>query len=245
MQRQQNQQHLPRHQQRSPPHRQQRFRPRSQQYPCQRGGPKSGPGEQWDFGQNTPRYQEEPPVPANAPMGAVHKCSRCGRKGHLTSICGAPRWFEGNCAACGECGHLRRFCVTTRRPIHMQPHANVVTASCGGSGDSSWDHDDGGSRGVTWADQQTGGHFFALQFALTAAYPPPHYMLSSISPNNPPDSDCLDGRQRVFRAWDRLRQVRVQQAAPASRGGFPSHHQRKKTKGGVFGVTRRRFALQG
>ena len=39
----------------------------------------------------------------------------------------------------------------------MQPHANVVTASGGGSGDSSWDHDDGGSKGVTWADQQTGG----------------------------------------------------------------------------------------
>ena len=39
----------------------------------------------------------------------------------------------------------------------MQSHANVVTASGDGSGDSSWDHDDGGSKGVTWADQQTGG----------------------------------------------------------------------------------------
>ena len=38
----------------------------------------------------------------------------------------------------------------------MQPHTNVVTASGGGSDDSSWDHDDGGSKGVTWADQQTG-----------------------------------------------------------------------------------------
>ena len=38
----------------------------------------------------------------------------------------------------------------------MQPHANVFTASGGDSGDSSWDHDDGGSRGVTWAGQKTG-----------------------------------------------------------------------------------------
>ena len=36
----------------------------------------------------------------------------------------------------------------------MQPHANVVTASGGGCGDSSWDHDDGGSKGVTWADRK-------------------------------------------------------------------------------------------
>ena len=33
----------------------------------------------------------------------------------------------------------------------------------------------------------TGGHLFALQFALTAAYPP-HHMLSSILPNSPPGS---------------------------------------------------------
>ena len=59
----------------------------------------------------------------------------------------------------------------------MQSHVNVVTASDSGCGDSSWDNDDGSSKGVTWADQQTGGmpsgdHFFALQSALTAAYPP-------------------------------------------------------------------------
>ena len=74
----------------------------------------------------------------------------------------------------------------------MQPHANVVTAPGGDCGDSSWDRDDGGSKGVTWADQQTGGmlsggHFFALQSALTAAYPPDH-MLSSIFPNSPSGS---------------------------------------------------------
>ena len=130
-------------------------------------------------------------------MGSVPKCSRCGRIGHLASICGAPRLFEGYCAACGEYGHLRRFCVTTRRPIPIQPHANVVTASGGGCGDSSWDHDDGGSKGVTWVDQQTGGmpssgHFFALQFALTAAYPPDH-MLSSFFPNSPPGSTVWIG----------------------------------------------------
>ena len=39
----------------------------------------------------------------------------------------------------------------------MQPHANVVNASGGGTGDSSGDYDDGGSKGVTWADQQIGG----------------------------------------------------------------------------------------
>ena len=39
--------------------------------------------------------------------------------------------------------------VLTCRPIPMQPHANVVTASGGDCGDSSWDHDEGGSRGVT------------------------------------------------------------------------------------------------
>ena len=39
----------------------------------------------------------------------------------------------------------------------MQPHANVVKASRDGSGDFSRDHDDGGSKGVAWADQQTGG----------------------------------------------------------------------------------------
>ena len=74
----------------------------------------------------------------------------------------------------------------------MQSHANVVTASGGGNDDSSWDHDDGGSKGVTWADQHTGAmpsgdHYFALQSTLTAAYTP-HYMLSSIFPNSPPGS---------------------------------------------------------
>ena len=79
----------------------------------------------------------------------------------------------------------------------MQPHANVVTASGGGCGDSSRDHDDGGSKGVRWADQQTGGvpsggHFFALQPALTAAYPPDR-MLFSIFPNSPSGSTVWIG----------------------------------------------------
>ena len=161
-----NQQNYPRHQQHGSPHRRQRFRP-PLQHPHQRGGSKSGPGGPWDCGQNATWYQEKSPVPSNAPMGSVPKCSRCGRIGHLASICGAPRRFEGNCAACGEYGHLRRFCITARRPIPMQPHANGVTVSCGGCGDSSWGHNDGGSKGVTWTDQQTGGmasggHFFAL-----------------------------------------------------------------------------------
>ena len=80
----------------------------------------------------------------------------------------------------------------------MQPHANVVTASGGGSGDSSWDHDDGGSKGVTWADQQTGGmpsggHLFALQSALTAAYTPRSHIVLNFS-QQPLRVDCLDWR---------------------------------------------------
>ena len=121
---QRNQPHLSCHQQRSTPHQQQRFSPPSQ-HPHQRGGQKSGPGGPCNCGQNATWYQEESPVPANAPMCTVHKCSRCGRSRHLAIICGVPRRFEGNCAACEEHGHLRRFCVTTRRPIPMQPHANV------------------------------------------------------------------------------------------------------------------------
>ena len=134
-QQQHNQQNLQRHQQRSPYHWPQRFHPPSQ-HPHHRGGPKSGPGGPWDCGQNAAYYQEESPVPANVPMGAIHKCLRCGRYGHLASICGAPRRFEGNCAAWGEYGHLRRFCATTRRPIPMQPHARVVTTSGDGCGEA-------------------------------------------------------------------------------------------------------------
>ena len=52
----------------------------------------------------------------------------------------------------------------------MQSHANVVTASGGGCGDSSWDHhDDGGSKDVTWADQQTGGMPFGGSDRVGAA----------------------------------------------------------------------------
>ena len=68
VQRQRNKQHLSCHQQRSTPHQQQRFRPPSQ-HPHQRGGPESGPGELCNCGKNATWYQEESPVPANAPMG--------------------------------------------------------------------------------------------------------------------------------------------------------------------------------
>ena len=79
----------------------------------------------------------------------------------------------------------------------MQPHANVVTASGGNCGDSSWNHDDGVSKGVRWADEQTGGmpsggHFSALQSALTAAHPPDR-MLSSIFSNSPSGSTVWIG----------------------------------------------------
>ena len=50
---------------------------------------------------------------------------------------------------------------------------------------------------MTWAEQQTGGmpsggHFFALQSALTATYPPDH-MLSSFFPNSPSGSTVWIG----------------------------------------------------
>ena len=133
--RQHNQQNLPRHQQRSSYHRPQHFH-LPWQHSHQREGPKSRPGGPWDCGQNSAYYGEELPVPAKAPMGAIHKCSRCGRYGHLAHICGAPRRFEGNCAACGEYGPSHRFYATTRRPISMQPHVNVVTASGDGCGEA-------------------------------------------------------------------------------------------------------------
>ena len=52
----------------------------------------------------------------------------------------------------------------------MQPHVNVVTASGGGCGDSSWGHhDDGGSKDVAWADQQIGGMPFGGSDRVGAA----------------------------------------------------------------------------
>ena len=50
---------------------------------------------------------------------------------------------------------------------------------------------------MTWADQQTGGipsggHFFALESGLTAAYPPDR-MLSSFLPNSPSGSTVWIG----------------------------------------------------
>ena len=87
----------------------------------------------------------------------------------MARVSRTPQRFKGNCAACGEYDPLRRFYVTTRRPIDMQPHANMVTASGGGSGNSSWDNDDGDSKGVAWADQQTGGMPFGGSDRVGAA----------------------------------------------------------------------------
>ena len=79
----------------------------------------------------------------------------------------------------------------------MQPHANVVTTSGGGRGDSSWDHDDGGSKGVTWADQQTGGmssggHFFCATVRADCCLPPRSHVALNF-PNSPPGSTVWIG----------------------------------------------------
>ena len=66
-------------------------------------------------------------------------------------------------------------------------------AATGGGAGSNRGHGAGllyctfGSSAQYTGPDSTGGHFVALQFALTAAYPP-HHMLSSIFPNSPPSS---------------------------------------------------------
>ena len=129
-----------------------------------------GPGGKFDCGRNAAYLQKESPLPAGAPMGAVHVCPRCGRYGHTVDICVAPPRFEGNCGVCGQHGHMRRHCSTVTRASRTQQQAIVVYDGGVFSGDSS-DGDsvsigavggvdrrgDGTTGDATWVQQQDGG----------------------------------------------------------------------------------------
>ena len=91
----------------------------------------------------------------------------------------------------------------------------------------------------------TGGHFFALQFALTAAYPSRH-MLSSSIPKSPPGTTVWigDSTSSVNGTGSGKFVYNKRRSLPAE--SFPHRQrQRHKFEGRVFGVTRRRLALQG
>ena len=58
-------------------------------------------------------------------MCAVYRCGRCGKHGHKSEHCAAPRRFEGICGACGQYSHMWRNCALSSR----HPHLNVFTSS--------------------------------------------------------------------------------------------------------------------
>ena len=145
MPRQQQQQHwsrgggMPRQQQQQQwsrgggiPHRLQRsshsFPPARQvrQQQPSRGIPTIGVGGVYDCGSNAVYFLEDSPPPPGAPMCAVYRCGRCGKHGHKSKHCAAPRRFEGTCGACGQYGHIWRNCVRSSRG---QLHLNVFTSS--------------------------------------------------------------------------------------------------------------------
>ena len=101
-----------------PPARQARQQP-------SRGTPSIGVGRIYDCGSNAVYDQEDSPPPPGAPMCAVYRCGRCGRHGHKSEHCAAPRRFEGTCGACSQYGHMWRDCALSSR----QPHLNVFTSS--------------------------------------------------------------------------------------------------------------------
>ena len=82
-----------------PPARQARQQP-------SRGIPSIGVGGIYDCGSNAVYDQEDSPSPPGAPMCAVYRCGRCGKHGHKSEHCAAPRLFEGTCGACGQYGHM-------------------------------------------------------------------------------------------------------------------------------------------
>ena len=90
-----------------------------------RGIPSIGVGGIYDGGSNAVYGEEDSPPPPGAPMCAVYRCGRCGKHGHKSEHCAAPRRFEGICGACGQYGHLWRNCALSSR----QPHLNVFTSS--------------------------------------------------------------------------------------------------------------------
>ena len=101
-----------------PPARQARQQP-------SRGIPSIGVGGIYDCGSNAVYDQEDSPPPPGAPMCAVYRCGRCGKHGHKSEHCAAPRRFEGTCGVCGQYGHMWRNCAISSR----QPHLNVFTSS--------------------------------------------------------------------------------------------------------------------
>ena len=101
-----------------PPARQARQQP-------SRGTPSIGVGGIYDCGSKTVYDQEDSPPPPGAPMCAVYRCGRCGKHGHKSEHCAAPRRFEGICGACDQYGHMWRNCAFSNR----QPHLNVFTSS--------------------------------------------------------------------------------------------------------------------
>ena len=101
-----------------PPARQARQQP-------SRGIPSIGVGGIYDCGNNAVYDQEDSPPLPGAPMCAVYRCGRCGKHGHKSEHCAAPRRFEGICGACDQYGHMWRNCALSNR----QPHLNVFTSS--------------------------------------------------------------------------------------------------------------------
>ena len=90
-----------------PPARQARQQ-QPQQQPS-RGIPTVGVGGLYDCGSNAVYFQEDSPPPPGAPMCAVYRCGRCGKHGHKSEHCAAPRRFEDTCGACGQYGHIWRM----------------------------------------------------------------------------------------------------------------------------------------
>ena len=81
-----------------------------------------GLGGPFDGGTNAGGWPQEESPPS--PNGSVPHCERCGRKGHVARICGAPSRFGGICGTCGQYGHRMRYCIRNQ----PAPCAHVVAA---------------------------------------------------------------------------------------------------------------------
>ena len=113
----------------SQPQQQQRRRPRSprqkQRRPRSSGEVRWGRGGLYDCGSNAVYDQVDSPAPAGMPMGYVWVCARCGRRGHKSEHCMAPRAFDGHCDICGQKGHTAHMCCL--RDTSGGPQANSLT----------------------------------------------------------------------------------------------------------------------
>ena len=98
---------------------------RQTRLPPSREIPSIGVGGIYDCGSNAVYDQQDSPPPPGAPMCAVYRCGRCGKHGHKSGHCAAPRRFEGTCGACGQYGHMWRNCAISSRHSHL----NVFTSS--------------------------------------------------------------------------------------------------------------------